>query len=278
VRPYVDDERDLATIASGLDHAEGVCWDPERRCLWAGGEAGQIYRVELDGAVRVVHVIEGGVLLGVALDAAGDLYLCDVGNQTVWRYDHDRVVRYGPSLDYPNYAAFGPDGVLYVSDSGSFVEPTGSLVAISPDGSSGHLDVPPVAYANGLCVYDGFLYYVASALPGVWRVALAGGEPELVVVLERCVPDGLAVDVDGALYISCYQPNQVWRRHRGGELELLIDDWSGEFILSPTNIAFYGDDLDRLALVSLCGHSLSSVSVAAVGAEVPRPLVVRDKE
>ncbi len=263
-----------ALLATGLDHAEGICWDPVRRCLWAGGEDGQIYRIELNGDVTIAHTIAGGVLLGVALDAHGALYLCDVGNHTVWRYDHlSAPERYGPTIDYPNYAAFGPDATLYVSDSGSFTEATGSIVAIAPTLSHYRLALPDVQYANGLCVHEGILYYVASALPGVWRVSLDGGEPELVTRLSRCVPDGLAVDANGALYISCYQPNQVWRVRRDGEVELIIDDWTGEFILSPTNVAFYGDDLDRLALVSLCGHSLTSVSVGVVGAEVLRPMI-----
>lgn len=269
---YVDEVLDLRTLATGLDHAEGICWDPVRRCLWAGGEDGQIYRVELSGDVTITHTIADGVLLGVALDAEGALYLCDVGNHTVWRYDHvSPPQRYGPTIDYPNYAVFGPDATLYVSDSGSFTEATGSIVSISPTGSHRRLALPDVQYANGLCVYEGNLYYVASSLPGVWRVSLNGGEPELVIRLSRCVPDGLAVDANGALYISCYQPNQVWRVRSDGEVELIIDDWTGEFILSPTNVAFYGDDLDRLALVSLCGHSVTSVTVGVAGAEVLRP-------
>ena len=274
----VSDDLDLTTIAGGLDHAEGVCWDPVRRCLWAGGEAGQIYRVELDGGVTTVGVIEGGALLGLALDEAGALYLCDPGNHTVWRYDHvGEPTRYGPFIDYPNYAVFGPDATLYVSDSGSFVDATGSIVAIAPDGESERLDLPAIAFANGLCVRDGYLYYVASALPGVCRVAIDGsevaGESQLVTMLSRCVPDGLAFDERGSLYISCYQPNQVWRLSLEGHLDLIIDDWTGEFILSPTNIAFYGDELDRLALVSLCGHALTSVDVAARGASVFRPAI-----
>lgn len=273
---YVDDALDLSTIADGLDHAEGLCWDPERRCLWAGGEAGQIYRVDLDGLVTITHTIDRGVLLGVALDASGALYLCDVGNRTVWRCDHESPpTRYGPSIDYPNYAAFGPDGTLYVSDSGSFLEATGSIVAIAPDGSSRRLDLAPVEYANGLCVHEGYLYYVASALPGVWRVSVNGGERELVTTLSRCVPDGLAFDRAGNLYVSCYQPNQIWRLSPRGDLALVVDDWTGEFILSPTNVAFYGDDLQRLALVSLCGHSMTSVDVGVAGAPVNRPVIRR---
>lgn len=273
MRPYVDDTLDLATIAEDLDHAEGVCWDPPRRCLWAGGEAGQIYRIGLDGEVATTFQIPGAALLGVALDGAGDLYLCDPAHHTVWRYDHEAApIRYGPTIDYPNYAAFGPDGTLYVSDSGSFTEATGSILAISPEGGHRRLELPPIEYANGLCVLDGYLYYVASAMPGVWRTPLVGASSELVVTLPRCVPDGLAADSHGSLYISCYQPNQVWRL-TAGELELLIDDWTGEFVLSPTNVAFFGEALERLAVASLCGRALRSVDVGARGTPVLRPLL-----
>ena len=260
---------DLRVLAEGLDHVEGICWDPTRRCLWAGGEAGQIYRIELDGTYVVEEVITWGVLLGIALDTEGALYLCDVGNHTVWSWSPGGVpTRYGDEINYPNYPAFGPDGTLYVSDSGSFREATGSLIAIDRSGTSTRLDVAPVAFANGLAVRDGYLYFVASALPGVWRVALDGGDSELVTTMERCVPDGLAFDEAGSLYISCYQPNQLWRLTPAGELTCLFDDWTGEFILSPTNLAFYGDELDRVALASLCGHAVTTVTVGVAGAPV----------
>ncbi len=70
----LDPVLDLRTLARGLDHAEGICWDPVRRCLWGGGEAGQVYRVELSGEVEVVHQIAGGALLGLALDATGSIF------------------------------------------------------------------------------------------------------------------------------------------------------------------------------------------------------------
>jgi len=273
---HLDGGLDLATLAEGLDHAEGVCWDPVRRCVWAGGEAGQLYRVELDGTVHVDQVVDGAQFLGLALDVDGALYCCDVGHGCVWRVEAGGArERHGDPLGYPNYPTFAPDGTLYVSDSGSFVEATGSIVAISPDGTTTRLDLAPIAYANGLALRDGHLYFVESSRPGVSRVNLDGGAAEEVVRLERCVPDGLAFDANGALYISCYQPNQLWRLSASGELVVLLDDWTGEFVLSPTNAAFYGEDLDRLVLASLCGHSLTTIDVGARGAEVVRPLVAR---
>lgn len=259
-------------LATGLDHAEGVCWDPVRRCLWAGGEAGQVYRVGLDGAVEIVAVVEGGVLLGLALDADGVLYLCDPGNHRVWRMNEAyELDHFGDVIDYPNYPAFGPDGRLYVSDSGSFTEPTGRVVAIEPDGTTTDVSPRPLAFANGLAIDDTTIWIVESSAPGVSAMPLGGGSLDLVIPMERCVPDGLAFDADGGLLISCYQPNQLWRWTADTGLVLLFDEWSGELILSPTNVAFYGDDLDRLALASLCGHDLVTVVPPFPGAPLRYP-------
>lgn len=266
----IPEELDRRVLASGLDHPEGVLWDGRRGCLWAGGEAGQLYRVELDGTVEVVTTIAGGQLLGLALDADGRLYLCDPGNHQVWRAHEDgRVEAFGEAIDYPNYPAFGPDGTLYVSDSGSFEEATGRLIALSRDGSARDASPRPLAYANGLALDGDTLWVVESAAPGVSALDLRRGTLERVIALERCQPDGLALDAEGALLISCYQPNQIWRWTRDGRLDLLLDDWSGEYVLSPTNVAFYGDRLDRLAVASLCGTNLVTLRPPVPGAALP---------
>lgn len=59
------------------------------------------------------------------------------------------------------------------------------------------MDTRPIAYASGLCVDGERLLLVESGVPGVSAVPLAGGPLELIVELERCNPDGLALDADG---------------------------------------------------------------------------------
>jgi sugar lactone lactonase YvrE len=263
---------DYRVLASGLDHVEGLCWDPARACLWAGGEAGQVYRIELDGTVDVVTTIDGAALLGLALDDDGALYLCDPGNHQVWKMDATlHVSAFGGPIDYPNYPAFAPDGRLYVSDSGSFAAPSGALVVIEPDGTTSRVPTRPLAFANGLAIDDTTLWVIESAAPAVATWPLDGGALERVIELERCVPDGLAFDADGGLLISCYQPNQLWRWTAASGLELIFDEWTGELILSPTNVAFYGADLDRLALASLCGHDVVTIALAHRGLPIRLP-------
>jgi gluconolactonase len=268
----ISDALDYQILASGFDHVEGVCWDPARRCLWAGGEGGQVYRVELDGSVNVVTVIDGGALLGLALDASGALYICDPGNHQVWKMNAQFVIEaFGDAIGYPNYPAFAPDGRLFVSDSGIFSEVSGGIVVIDADGTTTRVPTRPLAFANGIAIDATTLWIIESAAPAVSALALDGGELERVIELERCVPDGLAFDAAGGLLISCYQPNQMWRWTKEDGLELIFDEWTGELILSPTNVAYYGDGLDRLALASLCGHNIVTIAPEHRGAPIRLP-------
>jgi len=152
--------------------------DRPRVCLVekASGEAGQIYRVELDGTTTTTVTIEGGALLGLALDRDGFLYVCGPRNHQVWRITAESTYEpFGSAIDYPNYAAFGPDGRLFVSDSGSFDEATGQLLVIDADGATTNVTPRPIAFANGLCVDATTLWVVESSAPGVSAMALGGG-------------------------------------------------------------------------------------------------------
>ncbi len=261
-------------LASGFDHSEAVCWDPRRRCLWAGGEAGQVYRIGLDGSVSVDATIERGTILGVAVDGDGRVYACDIANHQVWRFHPGSdPAPHGDPIDYPNDLVFAPDGRLFVSDSGDFETPTGSVFVIDPDGTTSRLATRPIAYTNGLALRDGTLFVVESSTPCVSTVPLGGGELTELVRLERCVPDGMALDDAGGLFICCYQPNQLWHWSTASGLDLVFEDWTGEYILSPTNIAFFGDALGDLALASLCGHDLVAITPPARGVALAYPVL-----
>ena len=262
----------LRTLAGGLDHPEGVCWCPVAGKLYAGGEAGQLYRFGLDGGeVETVTTVPGGFLLGMAVDAAGDVYACDPNAGRVHRISPDgRVEPYGDRVGYANYPVFDPDGNLWVTDSGAWDELAGGLVRIAPDGSTERVG-GPFRFANGVAINDGHLYLVESQMPGVVRMPLAGGPFEPVVELPRTVPDGIAFDADGGLWIGCYQPNRIYRLDASGELAVIADDWTGEYITTPTNLAFAGERLEVLVLASLCGWAVRAIDPGVQGAPLVRP-------
>src|SRR4051812_2004933 len=62
--PEIPIER-FAVFATGLDHPECIAFDREGH-LWAGGEAGQVYRIDAPGAVQIVANL-GGFNGGIAV-------------------------------------------------------------------------------------------------------------------------------------------------------------------------------------------------------------------
>jgi hypothetical protein len=52
-----------------------------------------------------------------------------------------------------------------------------------------------------------------------------------------------------------------------------VDDWTGEYVMTPTNLAFAGENLDVLVLASLCGWAVKAIDPGVRGAalETPEP-------
>ncbi|MGL4256328.1 MAG: SMP-30/gluconolactonase/LRE family protein [Microbacterium sp.] len=262
----------LRTVAEGLRHPEAVCWSPREQMLYAGGEGGELYRFGLeDSAIETVATVEGGSMLGLALDGNDRIYVCDVGNGCIQRIDRNGTAQqYGASIAYPNFPAFDGEGRLWVSDSGDWGGANGGVVRIDPGGRTTRA-IDGLHFANGLAIRGDWLYIVESTWPRVMRVPLAGGEPETVVEFDRAVPDGLAFDAHGGLWIGCWQPNRVYRLTPEGDLTVVVDDWSGVYAPTPTNVAFAGRDLDVLALASLGTLAVSAFDPGVPGALLHRP-------
>lgn len=267
---------ELRTLAEGLDHPEGVCWSPKSRSIYAGGEAGQVYRVQLEGGFEQVAEIPGGFILGLAVNADDVIYACDGNGQHVMRIDlrdGDGPQPYGDSMVYPNYPAFDPDGNLWVSDSGDWGAANGALCRISPGGKLTERVVEGLDFANGLAIDDTHVYVIESKRPGVVRVPLGGGPTNGVVELPQTVPDGLAFDSEGGLWISLYEPHSVLRMGRDGALGTMLADWTGLHVTSPTNIAFAGDELAVLVLASLSGWAVKAIDPGVHGRRLHYPAV-----
>jgi gluconolactonase len=259
----------VRTLVGGLDHPEGIALGPDG-LLYAGGEAGQIYQIDPGTGACEQIASTGGFVLGLCLDAAGRVYACDSERQAVLRIDPATgdVAVYcdatgGRRLRAPNWPVFEPDGTLWVSDSGTddaTAPPDGTLLRIGPAGGEGEtLDASPFWFPNGLALgTDGTLFVVESFAPRISTVR--AGRVEHYVELPHTVPDGLALDAEGALMVLCYQPNRVLRvPPGGGKPQLVLDDWAGARLPTPTNAAFFGDGLTQLAIAALGGWSVQAV-------------------
>ncbi len=271
-------------LTEDLDHPEDVVWDPVSGRLYAGGEAGQIYAVTLDGDVEQVADTGGG-LLGLAVDAAGTIFACDEGRAEVLRIDprsgaveiYSSGVEGAPMIE-PNYCAFDAAGNLYATDSADWEERNGSIYRIAPGGETTVWSRALRRYPNGCC-FDAAgtsLYVVESSLPGVWRLPVladgSAGDPSLVVELPMpSVPDGIAFDDAGRLYIACYRPDRIYRFTTGGGLEIFADDPLGMKLNTPTNVAFAGPELDLMVIANVGEWHLLAGDVGARGLSLNYP-------
>ena len=247
-------------FASGLDHPECLAFDRYGH-VWAGGEAGQIYRIETSGAVTTVAAL-GGFTAGIAFSPLDhSLYVCNA-KLGLMRVEADgRHALFGTEaggqrIVSPNYPVFDRRGRLYVSDSGKWKQRNGFLLRFEPDGS-GHVIGGPFGYANGLALSadERWLFMVESDTDRVYRFGLTGngqlGQNEVYAESVGRLPDGLALDEAGNLYVACYASDQVWRISPSREKTLVGWDYHAILLSRPTNLAWGGVNSDVLYVANL---------------------------
>jgi gluconolactonase len=273
----------LTNLGHLLDHPEAVAWGPDQR-VYAGGEDGQVYRFGLaDRSVEQFAKVAGGFVLGLAHDADSNVYACDDRNACVHKITPDGAVstyakgNEEQKMRVPNYPAFDDEGNLFVSDSGDFGARNGVIWRVRPGGQAEIWDRSANGFTNGMCLSaDGRALYVAeSSPPLISRLEIrrdgSAGERRVIVELPRQVPDGVALDRNGDLYIAMYNPNIIYQHKASGELVTLYDDWEQLKLVAPTNIAFGGADLSTLIIASLCGWSIHTAPMAVPGLPVRYP-------
>jgi sugar lactone lactonase YvrE len=269
---------EVVIFADGLDHPECVAIHPDGS-VWAGGEAGQIYKIAEDGKSVYEVVNTGGFVLGIAFSPdAKWLAICDLKNKCVWKFDllTGMLNRFGDLYDsipfsIPNFPVFDREGNLYVSDSGAFRGVKGCILRFDQDGKGKVWHAGPFSFANGMALSadHGSLYVVSSWLPGVEKIDInkdgSAGERTTCVEMPETCPDGIAVDTEGNLFISCYAPNSIYRLDKNSNLSVFLHDWESHTICNPTNIVFGGSDRKMLFIANLGRWHISSIQMDTPG-------------
>jgi hypothetical protein len=72
--------------------------------------------------------------------------------------------------------------------------------------------------------------------------------------------------------IGCYRPDAVytWDGEKRGTL---VSDWTGEYLTSPTNLAFGGSDRQRLFAANLGGWHITELATTLRGAPLRYPRI-----
>jgi gluconolactonase len=114
-----------------------------------------------------------------------------------------------------------------------------------------------------------FLFIAQSHTDDVLQVEIredgtAGHREVYVRGMER-VPDGLAFDVEGNLYVSCYASDNIYKVTPDRKATVLSYDPQGTILARPTNIAFGGKNRDELFVANLGRWHINRVKLGIKG-------------
>jgi gluconolactonase len=246
-------------LASGLGFPEGPTVLPDGRIVLCDGNTGELL-VWTGGAMS--HFADtGGSPWGTYLGTDGKLYVNQGGDVPgsgdfsavpgIQRVSLDGSVEFlfsqvaGHTLAGPNQSAFGPDGRLWITDSGTElddrveVKSPGRIFVVTDASGTGEMVLErPGSYPNGIA-FDarGTFYWSESKAHRVCR--LENGEAVTFCQLpDSHVPDGMAFADDGRLFVANTTFNGVTVLSPDGEVVTEID--LGEHC---TNVVFDGSTL-----------------------------------
>jgi gluconolactonase len=249
----------------GVDHPESISIGPDGQAFTTGTGC-QVYQLDLKRNTSTQFATTANRCLGQAVDADGVLYCAETGLGEVVRIDakgESSTYATGPDgvrLACANYPAFDRQGNMYLSDSGDWSgQINGGLYKIPPGGGMAqrwypnNVDTPN---AIALDAEEDYLYFVETFGASIARVRItsdgSAGAFERVLHMPRHVPDGIAFDDEHRLWIACHRPDAIYVFDlTSRRLELFVEDWMGEQLRGPTDVAFAGPDRDVLLAASL---------------------------
>lgn len=266
-------------FADGLDHPECIAAHPDGN-FYAGGEGGQIYRISADGKKVEEIANTGGFVLGVAVAPDGKwLAVCDLRKKCVFALclTSLKFEQLAGGLSIPNHLAFARDGSLFFTDSGEFRKVNGKIYRIDMQSKVSVWHPGPFNFANGIAISPkgDAVYVVCTWLPGVERVEIkpdgSAGKRSVFVRFPKVLPDGIAFDARGNLYVTCYTPARIYKVTPRKKVSVLIDDWEAHMLANPTNIAFGGKNFDQLFAANLGRWHITKIDVRTKGHRLTQP-------
>lgn len=271
------------TYAKGLDHPECCAFDRDG-VLWAGGEAGQIYKISGDGKVQEVANV-GTFCAGIAFSPDQVLHVCApalgiVRIERNGKYSVFADTCEGRKVREANFPVFDLHGYLYATDSGEWKGNIGRLMRFAPDGQG--LDIATgFGYANGLALSldESQIFMVESDTDSIYRIALLdrGTRSGTIEVYAKGIghlPDGLCLDAEGNLLVTSYGSHEILSVDKKRNVSLVAHDPIGVMLGNPTNVTFGGKHYDEIYVANLGRWAITRARLGRKG----MPLVnLRDR-
>lgn len=286
-------EKDAIKHIRGIDHPESLSVSPDGKTVYTTGTGCQVYRIDLETNRAEIIATTKGRCLGQAIDTAGNLYVAHAAGTGVLLITPQGVVSDyargpgGRAILTPNYPAFDRAGNLYLSESGDWSRTlNGHILRIPPGGGDAELWYPEVVDTPNAIALDAaeqYLYFVETFGNSISRIAInadgSAGACERVLHMPRHIPDGIAFDATGRLWIACHRPDAIYIFDlRTRRLELFCEDWAGERLRGPTDVVFAGPNRDIVLAASLDNlvvHRFDGFGVQGLKLNYPTPAQLR---
>ncbi|MHB1936653.1 MAG: SMP-30/gluconolactonase/LRE family protein [Acidobacteriaceae bacterium] len=272
-------------MASELSAPEGpvALADGTWLIVEGGAERGCVTHLSADGQTRRV-IKKTGRPNGLAVDADGTIWVAESKAPSLLRLTMEgksEVVATecdGDPFLFPNDLCFGPDGALYLTDSGVHIgsfapnnQVRSDYMDIRYDGRVYRVDAAGVVtkidegirFTNGIAFGPDRLLYVDETLTGNiyrygWHNGRVRGPRELFGNVVRADapagwkgPDGMAFDENGLLYVAVFGQGDVTVLGRDGEVVQRMPTRG----TLPTNVAFALPGQHRLHVTEYqCGQ------------------------
>jgi gluconolactonase len=271
--------QDVHLVTTGCDFPEGPAWDGYGNIFVSNCYSDWIMRISAERVdtfvVKPTQLINFGKTNGLTFFRDGSIYACDYGLGAIVRFTSDgncSLVIKGyerKSFNRPNDLAFDPQGNLYFTDPKSYGADMkdGRLFAYFAEQKRLVLLKDSLAFPNGIAFSaDGkSLYVCESALARIlqFRVLDDGtiDEASVFIVLPGGDPDGIALDVNGNLYVAHFGSGTVFVLSPDGEILREIE-LPGK---KPTNVEFGDKDLKTLYITEAETNSVYRISNSVAG-------------
>lgn len=283
-------------FASGLSEPEGpvLLSDGSWLVVEMGASRGCVTHISPDGQDKRV-VARTGRPNGLAVDRHGYIWVAESSTPSLLRLTLDGRVEViatecdGEPFVFPNDLAFGPDGALYLTDSGILIQdfaPGGRIrrdYATTPmDGRVYRIDVRSkrirkldtgIRFTNGIAFGPDNDLYVNETITGMvyryeWKSGdEIGGREEFGNVIDPAAapgykgPDGMKFGADGRLFVTVYGQGDVTVLGRDGAVVERIRT-TGQ---NPTNLAFGPKGQKRIYVTEVELGALQAFDVGTDG-------------
>jgi gluconolactonase len=283
----------MSTFASELGSPEAPVFLPDGSllCVEMSPDKGCVTHLSPDGKTRR-QLPRTGRPNGLALDRAGMLWVAETAMRSVLRMtlqgEHEVFASacQGEPFLFLNDLTFGPNGDLFVTDSGIAYDaiivngaPVPNYRDLTYDGRVYRIDIQTrqvelidrgFQFTNGLAFGpDGHLYVAETLTGNIYRYAcqrgvVSGKRERFGNVIERFDPaelkgpDGMKFGADGQLYVAGFGQGDITVLGTRGEVVRRIKTEG----MYPTNLAFAGR---RIYVTEAQTGTLQTYEVDTVG-------------